>query len=147
MFFSLFEAISTHILIGGRSDSVQRICFECEKLLGSIYRTKRNTRSGERHSFPNAARNGTPQQHQHTIAPIDDDATLAFEKAFDDVASGFFGRNEHRVVAFGDEISAHKTWLNVGDGDVVVRLMGELSECLKILTLHSFGSTISWSNT
>ncbi len=38
--FSLFEAICTHILIGGRRDSVQRICFECEKLLGSIYRTK-----------------------------------------------------------------------------------------------------------
>ena len=147
MFFSLFEAISTHILIGECSDGGQRICFECEKLLWIIYRTKWHTKLGKRHSFPNATRNGTPQHHQHMIAPIDDNATLAFEKAFDDVASGFFGRNEHRVVAFGDEISAHKTWLNVGDRDVVVRLMGELSECLKILTLHSFGSTISWSNT
>ena len=82
--------------------------------------------SREGQAFPNAAREGGPQSDEQAITPVDDDASTTMQNAFDDVACGLFGRNHHGVVAFGDEVGAYETRHDVGDGNVVVSLVGDL---------------------
>ena len=65
------------------------------------------------------------------------------QNAFDDVACRLLGRNHHGVVALGDEVGAYEAWQDVGDGNVVVSLVGDLRQGFEILALHALRCAIS----